>query len=391
MFMKRILGLGVLSFCLLAGDAQAAGKKTTAKNKEAAETTVGKKAKKKKGGDKADKADKGKKSGNIINSQDDLNAALQEAADGLKPTLKLKAGSGMKGADWKALIAASPAAGALASYTVTTRGDKAPAELELVYHDGTRIGAALKNESLKKILTPEEKQALETLQTRMAALLQAADGQELSDYDKLVAFHDDIINHARYVVNEQTKPGSVALIINEGVGLCAGYTRLMKVMLDSQDIPNITVVGESKGPHTWNLVYTEGAWRHVDVTWDDPIVQPGEEGKLMHDYLGLSDKSLSRDHTWDKSLLPPVTEDAPLYLSRSGRYCTNYADFWKAAEEAAAKGESKEFKCYLENFGDSARMRREYELYRNAGGTLQLRSTKCPQGESSGTVILEFP
>lgn len=390
MFIKRILGLGLLGFCLLASGAQAASKKASAKNKAGVEADAGAGKKSKKKGD-SDKTSKGKKSSGTISSQEELDAALQDAVAGLKPTLKLKLGGDLKGVDIKSLIAASSASGALASYTVTTNAGKGSAELALVYHDGTRIGAALKDSSMKKLLTSEEKQALETLQTRMDALLQTADGQELSDYDKLVAIHDDIINHARYVVNDRTKPGSVADFVNSGEGLCAGYTRLMKVMLDSQNIPNITVVGESKGPHTWNLVYVEGAWRHVDVTWDDPIVQPGEEGKLLYDYLGLSDKSLSRDHTWDKSLLPPVTEDAPLYLSRNGQYCTNYADFWKAAEAAAAKGDEKVFKCYLENFGDSAQMRREYENYRNAGGSLQLRSTKCPQGESSGTVILEFP
>lgn len=388
MLYNRFFLLLLLSGGLLTGTAEAA----TAKGKKKADTAVTEKTGKKKE-DKAGKSPKGKKGG-TISTEEELGEALQAAADGLQPTLKLKLGGTLKGANLESLLEACPAAGALASYTILSDKGKGTAELKLTYHDGTRMGAALRQEVLRKKLTADEQRAMETLQERMEAALAAADaaageGRQAGDYEKVVAFHNDIVNHARYVVNAETKPGSVAAFINNGIGHCTAYTRLMKMMLDSQNIPNITIVGESKGPHTWNLVYVDGAWRHVDVTWDDPVMQDGSGDKLMFNYLGLSDADMARDHKWDKTNLPAVTTDAPLYLTRNGLYCKTFAEFWKAAEAAAARGEQGA-EIYLENFGSAQKVRQEYEAYMQAGGTLRLRSTRCPQGETSGAVILEF-
>lgn len=403
MLMNKKFWAVLLCGVLLAGSAEGAVSKGKKKGADAAATVAAgeKKGKKADKGDKADKAaDKaagkaGKaKKGGAVSTAEELNAVLQEAVDGLQPTVKLKLGGALKEADLAPVLEACPAAGALASYSVNTNKSRGTAELALTYHDGTRMGAALRQEALAKKLTAEEQRALATLQERMAAALAAADaaapeGQEAGNYEKVVAFHNDIVNHARYVVNAETKQGSVAAFINNGVGHCTAYTRLMKMMLDSQNIPNIIIVGESKGPHMWNLVFVEGAWRHVDVTWDDPVMQDGSGDKLMFNYLGLSDADLARDHKWNKTNLPAVTMEPPLYLTRNGLYCKTFAEFWKAAEAAAARGEHHA-EIYLENFGSAQKVQQEYGAYMQAGGTLRLRSTRCPQGETSGAVILEF-
>ena len=47
---------------------------------------------------------------------------------------------------------------------------------------------------------------------------------------------------------------------------CGSYARAMKFLCGAADIPCFTV---SSKTHTWNLVYVDGAWLHVDVSAND--------------------------------------------------------------------------------------------------------------------------
>ena len=47
---------------------------------------------------------------------------------------------------------------------------------------------------------------------------------------------------------------------------CGSYARAMKFLCAAADIPCFTI---SSKAHTWNLVYVDGAWLHVDVSAND--------------------------------------------------------------------------------------------------------------------------
>ena len=51
----------------------------------------------------------------------------------------------------------------------------------------------------------------------------------------------------------------------------------MKLFLDKLNIINYKI---SNDQHIWNLVYLDGTWYHLDLTWDDPV----------------SDKNITRDN-----------------------------------------------------------------------------------------------
>lgn len=382
--------LTTLCLLLLAGGVcHAAPTKAPKDKKDKTALKADKKAakadKKDKAKDKKDKKGKKGKTNGEIKTTEELDAVLSAAALELAPTVELKLGGDLKGREIGELVQATQAGHALAGYSFSENRSTGKVTLSPQYHDATKMAAVLRDDSLRSQLTPDEAKAFDSLKARLDSIITP----DMSDFDKLVAVHDNIINNARYLINDKTEKGSIAVLLNDKIALCTGYTRLAKVMLDYVGVPTLIVVGESKGPHTWNLVNVDGAWRHVDVTWDDPVDTQGGTDKLIYDYLGLSDADLSRDHTWDKTGLPEVTTDTPLYLTRKGMYCRNFDEFWANAEKAAEGGATK-YEGYITDLGQPGDLKKSADAYMQKGGKLRIQRFAAPQGESRGTVILHF-
>lgn len=68
-------------------------------------------------------------------------------------------------------------------------------------------------------------------------------------------------------------------VIKNGKGLCSDYSVLFNEMCKAANIECYTIAGYSKGyqynkqkpltrgNHTWNIIYTDSAWKHIDATW----------------------------------------------------------------------------------------------------------------------------
>lgn len=107
----------------------------------------------------------------------------------------------------------------------------------------------------------------------------------MTDKEKIKAAHDYIIHHVKYDQSKETyqdengninykkKSNTAYGPLFNGVALCGGYTDLMALFLRKMGILNFRVSSEN---HIWNAVYFNHSWRHLDLTWDDPIVSTGE-------------------------------------------------------------------------------------------------------------------
>ena len=107
----------------------------------------------------------------------------------------------------------------------------------------------------------------------------------VSEYDKILAIHDYIINNTKYNLKDEDKigtPSSTAIgVLVNNLATCNGYTDTAALLLDRLNIPNIRLSNEN---HIWNLVYTNGKWLHMDLTWDDPVNSLNKD-MLTHDYF----------------------------------------------------------------------------------------------------------
>lgn len=125
--------------------------------------------------------------------------------------------------------------------------------------------------------------------------------------EKIRAIHDYIIDHTecdklKYEnKNDDTYKSNTAYgVLIEGYGTCNGYADAMEIFLDKMNIINYKISNEE---HIWNLVYLDGKWYHLDLTWDDPI----SDININRDtYFLISTKTLEKindgTHTFDKNI-----------------------------------------------------------------------------------------
>jgi len=48
--------------------------------------------------------------------------------------------------------------------------------------------------------------------------------------------------------------------------------------------------------HIWNAVEIDGVWYHLDLTWDDPVVNT-KENLLLHNFFLITSKELDEKNT----------------------------------------------------------------------------------------------
>ncbi len=123
--------------------------------------------------------------------------------------------------------------------------------------------------------------------------------KNMSDYDKVKAFHDYIIGFNTYR-NTGERSHSVIGALIDGQSVCEGYTEAFDLLCYLSGIECIEVDGTGEtasvsGPHAWNKVKVDGVWYNVDVTWDDPV---SSSPVLRYDYFLISDEKMAQDHQW---------------------------------------------------------------------------------------------
>ena len=135
---------------------------------------------------------------------------------------------------------------------------------------------------------------------------------EMTDKEKIITFHDYIIDHTIYDsdyiasnLNDIDSPSHKALgPLFYGRSLCGGYSDVMALFLNRLHLPNYRI---SSDDHIWNFVYLDNNWYHLDLTWDDPVTDSKENIKL-DTFLLISTKQLeelnTNYHIYAKTIYP---------------------------------------------------------------------------------------
>lgn len=150
----------------------------------------------------------------------------------------------------------------------------------------------------------------------------------MSDYDKEIAIHDYLVNTIRYTQNIQgDKPYTMYGALIDRSAVCQGYAEAFDYLcelagLDAMVATGTAYQGGSGVRHAWNIVRIDGAYYHVDVTWDDPTTQDGSD-VLQYYYFNLTDAEIAKDHVLDGRTYPTCNSTAANYYYRLGMVVTS--------------------------------------------------------------------
>ena len=158
------------------------------------------------------------------------------------------------------------------------------------------------------------KQQIEAINRKIDLIIKNIINDNMSDEEKIKTIHDYIINNTKYDEERANivKSGTYDTLLHSsntaygalfnGKAICGGYTDTMALFLDKLGFKNYKI---STNSHIWNVVYINGTWKHLDLTWDDPVTNTGED-ILEYNFFLISDEELENkntsQHNYDKSI-----------------------------------------------------------------------------------------
>lgn len=140
-----------------------------------------------------------------------------------------------------------------------------------------------------------------TINNKVNEIVKSLDLNGKTDREKISLIHNYIISHSTYddnAISNNSPYDSTSAYGNliEGYSVCSGYSDAMAIFLDLLNIPNIKISSEN---HIWNLVYIEGQWLHLDLTWDD-----AEDQRFQNNYFLITKEKLHKldreEHLYDE-------------------------------------------------------------------------------------------
>jgi len=125
-----------------------------------------------------------------------------------------------------------------------------------------------------------------------------------TDAEKVTYLNDYLKTLMKYDWNENASVTEIfAERTGELKGACGSYARAFKVLCAEAGIPCISI---SSDDHTWNMVYADGQWLHVDVSVND--LPAGNVRLLIPAVNGQEDKAPEVTEFLKELLVPGSTK-----------------------------------------------------------------------------------
>ncbi len=195
--------------------------------------------------------------------------------------------------------------------------------------------------------TPSTKNGATSMDSYADEILIEIVTKGMSEAEKVKAVHDYIVLHTAYYNNDRLKPEdypedvfTTRGVLLKGEAVCQGYAETFQLFMDRLGINCKFVVGKDRNNnvgHAWNMVSLDGAWYHVDVTWDDPI--PDQKGKIQYKYFLITDEILSADHSWNTNNYPACDSTDYIYYVYEDQIIGSIEDYEQKFVELYEQGE----------------------------------------------------
>lgn len=152
------------------------------------------------------------------------------------------------------------------------------------------------------------------IDTRIRQVVQSEIKSGMNRYEKVKAVHDWMIRNIKYdyyrllkgyqYVPKVSHTARGALV--KKVAVCDGYAHAFGEIMKKLKIPCKFVTGRHSGiGHAWNMVKLGGKWYHIDVTFDDPIVNESNANTTpYYTYFLKSTATMKKTHHFQAGNYP---------------------------------------------------------------------------------------
>lgn len=179
------------------------------------------------------------------------------------------------------------------------------------------------------------------MQARVEKLVRPV--KDKSEWEKEKFVHDFICENVRYDKLKKAYSHEIIGPLGQGVGVCEGIAKAVKVLLDALGVWCIVVIcgnNPEKGiryRHTWNVVKIGKTYYHLDVTFDNTLGKEQEKAEYRYDYFNLDDKKVFRDHEPLLASAPVCGDGDHFYYREKKLSFTKLEEVSKRALQAAKK------------------------------------------------------
>lgn len=171
----------------------------------------------------------------------------------------------------------------------------------------------------------------------------ARPAKSMTEWEKETYIHDFICGNVRY--DKLKKPYSHEIIgpLGQGVGVCEGIAKSVKILCDALGIWCIIAVSEANPEkkiryrHAWNVVRIDGVYYHLDATFDNSL---SRDDVIRYDYFNLDDGQIFKDHEPVIDPVPQCSDGSHAYYRVKKLSFTKAEEVKKRALQAAKKGKT---------------------------------------------------
>lgn len=205
------------------------------------------------------------------------------------------------------------------------------------YSDGSEYVRFRPEYMFEKKKIREHQKALESRISRL--LRQAPKG---SGEEKELFLHHFICKNVTYDKLKKQYSHEIIGPLQQGIGVCEGIAKTVKLLLDRLGIESVIAVSEAdpnqgiRYRHAWNLIRLDGAWYHLDATFDNSLGRCGTE---RFDYFNLDDRQIFKDHQPLVYPVPACTDGNRFYYKTQRLSLTKIEDLGKRLKAVLRKKE----------------------------------------------------
>ncbi len=222
----------------------------------------------------------------------------------------------------------------------TSSGKDIVYHMNFCYSEVPLLVAAYQGYLDKEDMDDKFKRALDVVTKRVDKIK----AQHKRDYNRAMAVHDAIVRSTSYKRCSTDTPCEDLFIKRRAN--CHGYAFANNAMLKMLGLDTHFITGDTNGStdeHSWNLLYLDGVWAHVDLTGDDSQMVGWRTTR--HDSFLITDAQKREKNKWKKIDYPPCTDDC---MNIDKKFAAEFATVEEMVSTLLAKRETAPCAVLLE-------------------------------------------